>query len=112
MSTAVTKFASLPELLRVLAGNIRSLRQLATLRLVNRTFANAVTPFLFYECTIGRRNVERLYPLAYCEHLGHVRKLNIQHGQDDETVRLIVKEMLLPKMPRLESFSYVPTLKE
>ncbi|KAL2020430.1 hypothetical protein VTK56DRAFT_8396 [Thermocarpiscus australiensis] len=102
MATAVALFFGLPELLSCLAEQIRSRKQLATLRLVSNAFKAAATPFLFREFVIYGTQI---WPFPARVHLGYVRTLELAPslliGPRD---RNALVQKILPMVPRLESF--------
>ena len=87
---------------------IRSRKQLARLRLASRTFDAAVAPFLFYEINVGKKGIQSLRAVAESGHLRHVRKLSVEYGYlaNEDDYQEVVQQML-PKLPLLESFTYV-----
>ncbi|KAK3901231.1 hypothetical protein C8A05DRAFT_16561 [Staphylotrichum tortipilum] len=102
MSAPSTTFATLPELLRCLAEEIHSRRQLATLCLISKTFNAAVAPVLHRELTIGS-DAQLCAALGQFRHLSHVRVLSISDGSGlgDDLFHEMMPE-LLAKLPRLE----------
>lgn len=73
---------------------------------MNKTFNAIVTPLLFREVDVGRKVIGSLRAVAGCGHLTHVRKLSVVYGINADGYHDIVRQML-PKMPLLESFTYV-----
>ncbi|OAA56292.1 hypothetical protein SPI_07903 [Niveomyces insectorum RCEF 264] len=104
MADPATAFALLPELVRLLAEQVRGRKQLAMLRLTNWTFAAAITPILFYDLQVGRGNARRLYDRENCELFRYVRKLTISPERVYFDIHKPVR-WLLPKLPNLESFA-------
>jgi hypothetical protein len=139
MPAASTVFFNLPELLQCLgeavcpldrvlavplvtvsdplrvAFQIRSRRQLATLRLVNKRFNAAFTPFLYREFKIqllpepyADTRIDKPETLAWpmfmgvmiMDHVGHIRSLAFHAALPD-----YILTKMLPKMPLLERFS-------
>ncbi|CAK7205829.1 hypothetical protein SEUCBS139899_008608 [Sporothrix eucalyptigena] len=112
LTNAATKFGTLPELLGLLASQVRSRKQLARMRLVSRAFASVVAPFLFDEVRIVQSDRFRvLRDLYNFEHVGYVKKLTIDGCDDHEGCNAVLQDGLLAKMPHLESFTLQePTL--
>jgi hypothetical protein len=95
------------------AFQIRSRRQLATLRLVNKRFNAAFTPFLYREFKIQlepgpHADIDKPETLAWAmfmgvmimDHVGHIRSLAFDAALPD-----YILTKMLPKMPLLERFS-------
>ncbi|KAK1833507.1 hypothetical protein QBC39DRAFT_47724 [Podospora conica] len=101
---AAAAFASLPELVRCLAEQTRSRKQLARLSRTNKTFHLAVAPVLFREVVC--LTDETLNALANCAHLGHVRLLEVRlrHGEGEPANKIV--QQMLPRMPLLEGFCW------
>ncbi|CAK7232644.1 hypothetical protein SEUCBS140593_008331 [Sporothrix eucalyptigena] len=107
LTNAATKFGTLPELLGLLASQVRSRKQLARMRLVSRAFAAVVAPFLFDEVRIVQSDLFRvLRDLYNFEHVGYVKKLTIDGCDDHEGCNAVLQDGLLAKMPHLESFTW------
>ncbi|KAH6847098.1 hypothetical protein B0I37DRAFT_374290 [Chaetomium sp. MPI-CAGE-AT-0009] len=110
MAASSIIFANLPELVRCLAEQIRNRQQLITLCLVNRTFKDAITPFLYRDLSIGEDNVVALHDALDTNRLyHHVRSLSVCISRwsksPGHSFHGIVQQMLA-EMPLLESFTW------
>lgn len=75
--------------------------------MANKTFNTVVTPLLYLELDIGKKGTQSLRTVAGSEYnLIHVKRLSVEGGMNDDEYHEIVRQML-PKMPSLESFTYV-----
>ncbi|KAK1752879.1 hypothetical protein QBC47DRAFT_404237 [Echria macrotheca] len=103
MTSAAHHFVALPELVRATIDQIRDRNQLGTLRLVNRTFNEAVKRVLFREIQVNRKGLTQLRREQAV--FPHIRKLDFEgclfseDGRDNKRLR-----MLLRRMPMLETF--------
>lgn len=106
-TNAAAQFGSLPELLRLLASQVRSRKQLARMRLVSRAFADVLAPVLFDQVRIVRSDaLWVLHDLCNFEHVGHVKQLTVDGWDNHKGCNAALQDGLLARLPRLERFTW------
>ncbi|KAL2272038.1 hypothetical protein VTJ83DRAFT_1409 [Remersonia thermophila] len=108
MPGAATAVATLPELLRCVAEQILTTRQLATLCLVNKTFNAAITPLLYRDLEVNDGTLPLLKVWLEAGRLTHVRALTVSLDKTlshQETMDTFLP--LLGQMGRLERLTQV-----
>ncbi|CAK7234230.1 hypothetical protein SBRCBS47491_008878 [Sporothrix bragantina] len=105
---AAARFTQNPELIALLAKQIKEPYHLRTLRRVNSAFRDLVTPILFSHVYINSTRAHRINELLQRVPLEHVSTLTVDHCHNHLNVlNNKLQEEVLPRLPHLTSFRWL-----